>query len=336
VILLQPSRLRLPGSETSRGRQLFIHSLGQDPVMMIPRSMFAALCALGSLTCVAQGGNVNGEATYISFSVPGAFGTYPTGINASMEVTGSYSASSTVRGFLREADGTITTFAVGGASSTVPEGINAAGDITGYYQPGLQDGHGVSVQGFLRYADGHIIIVDAPQAYYAVGAQPVSISDFDEIAGTYIAAGPGVFTRSGAGVLTDIQAPGGGSAVATAIHASGSVVGWFSNDTFINNGNCKAVKTGGFVMSPDGELNPVPTAGDDSDLALAHPRIRWSRISALDQSAMEARSPASTSTTREEALRWALSAYRSRRRCVDSITYSRNPKSEGNKYDVDV
>jgi hypothetical protein len=186
--------------------------------------------------------------------VPGAFGTYPTGINASMEVTGSYSASSTVRGFLREADGTITTFAVGGASSTVPEGINAAGDITGYYQPGLQDGHGVSVQGFLRYADGHIIIVDAPQAYYAVGAQPVSISDFDEIAGTYIAAGPGVFTRSGAGVLTDIQAPGGGSAVATAIHASGSVVGWFSNDTFINNGNCKAVKTGGFVMSPDGEL----------------------------------------------------------------------------------
>jgi uncharacterized membrane protein len=275
-----------------------LDSLDQDSLMMIPRFMFAALCALGSLTCVAHGGNINGEATYISFSVPGAFGTYPTGINASMEVTGYYYVTPTVaRGFLREADGTITTFNVAGGVWTQPEGINAAGNITGFYQPGLQDGHGVPVQGFLRYADGHIIIIEAPQAYYAVGAQPVSISDFDEIAGTYIAAGPGVFTRSGAGVLTNIQAPGGGSTVATAINASGSVVGysgytgfvahpdgywaeiaipvlpncsqqtipdginaagmvagWFSNDTFIDDPNCSGVKTGGFVMSPDGEL----------------------------------------------------------------------------------
>src|SRR6202042_1940695 len=93
----------------------------------------AALCVLGLLTCVAYGGNISGEATYVSFSVSGALGTYPMGINASMEVTGYYNTSSTQRGFLREADGTVTTFAVGGATSTVPEGINAAGDITGYY-----------------------------------------------------------------------------------------------------------------------------------------------------------------------------------------------------------
>jgi hypothetical protein len=98
--------------------------------MMIPRFMVAALCVLGTLTCVAHGGNINGEATYISFALPGAHGTYPMGINASMEVTGYYYASSTQRGFLREADGTITTFAVGGATSTVPEGINSAGDTT--------------------------------------------------------------------------------------------------------------------------------------------------------------------------------------------------------------
>ena len=30
-------------------------------------------------TRVAHGGNINGEATYISFSVPGALGTYPMG-----------------------------------------------------------------------------------------------------------------------------------------------------------------------------------------------------------------------------------------------------------------
>src|ERR1700691_3160231 len=106
---------------------------------MIPRFMVAALCLLGPLTCVAHGGNINGEATYISFSVPGAVGTYPTGINAFMEVTGYYNISPEVtRGFLREADGTITTFNVAGATSTQPVGINAAGNITGFYlEPGV-------------------------------------------------------------------------------------------------------------------------------------------------------------------------------------------------------
>jgi hypothetical protein len=89
---------------------------------MISRSIVAALCVLGPLTCVAYGGNINGEATYISFSVPGALGTYPMGINASMEVTGSYNTAPLVqRGFLREADGTITTFDVAGATVTAGE-----------------------------------------------------------------------------------------------------------------------------------------------------------------------------------------------------------------------
>jgi hypothetical protein len=61
---------------------------------MIPRFLVAALCLPGPLTCVA--GNIHGEATYISFSVPGALGTYPTGINTSMEVTGYYNISPTV------------------------------------------------------------------------------------------------------------------------------------------------------------------------------------------------------------------------------------------------
>ena len=69
---------------------------------MIPRFIVAAFCVLGPLTYVAYGGNINGEATYVSFSVPGALGTYPMSINASMEVTGYYYVSPTVaRGFLR-------------------------------------------------------------------------------------------------------------------------------------------------------------------------------------------------------------------------------------------
>ena len=118
---------------------------------MIPRFVVADLFVLGLLTCVAHGGNINGEATYISFSVPGALGTYPMSINASMAVTGYYYVTKTrTRGFLREADGTITTFDVPKEVGTQPEGINAAGNITGFYY-GVGE---VSPQGFLRYADG--------------------------------------------------------------------------------------------------------------------------------------------------------------------------------------
>jgi hypothetical protein len=134
-----------------------INLVDQDSFMIIPRLIAAALCVLGPLTCAAQGGGINGEATYISFSVPGALGTYPMSINASMAVTGYYYVSSTVaRGFLRDADGTITTFNLGGAVWTEPEGINAAGNITGFYEKaGL-------TQGFLRYADGRIITFSLP------------------------------------------------------------------------------------------------------------------------------------------------------------------------------
>jgi hypothetical protein len=138
---------------------------------MIARFMVVALCVLGSLTCVAHGGNINGEATYISFSVPGSLGTYPMSINSSMTVTGYYYVSPTVsHGFLREADGTITTFDVVGAVWIEPEGINAAGNITGFYE--LTAG---IPQGFLRYADGRMVTFDPipTQKEFPPEAQPV-------------------------------------------------------------------------------------------------------------------------------------------------------------------
>jgi hypothetical protein len=206
---------------------------------MIPRFLVAVLYVLGPLTCVAHGGNINGEATYISFSVPGALGTYPMSINASMTVTGYYNVSATVaRGFLREADGTITTFNVGGAIWTQPEGINAAGDITGFYheQPGAV------LQGFLRYADGRSITFAGNPAIY-LGLLPVSINDFDEIAGNYVDTTQSAFTRSRGGVFTTIPVPDDGSIEATAINWSGSVVGYVgrTNDLYT-----------GFVAHPDG------------------------------------------------------------------------------------
>jgi hypothetical protein len=224
---------------------------------MIPRFMVFALCMLGSLTCVAHGGNINGEATFISFSVPGGLGTYPMSINASMEVSGYYNVSATeARGFLREADGTITTFNVPGAIWTEPEGINAAGDIAGSYElvAGIP-------RGFLRYADGRLITFDPPPSVEGMPlqSQPISISDFDDIAGTYLYAWvnfgtttyppqPAVFTRSRAGVFNTIPpqatfGPGFSSFWATAINWSGAVVGYFTGDVPIESG---------FVAHPDG------------------------------------------------------------------------------------
>jgi hypothetical protein len=217
---------------------------------MTPRLIVAALCVLGPLASVAYSGNINGEASYISFSVPGALGTYPTGINASMEVTGYYKTSPLVaRGFLREADGTITTFGVAGATVTQPEGINAAGNITGYYS----DEGVYAARGFLRYADGRIITFAANQTTPFTGLVPVGINAFDEIVGNYSSDSQTAFSRSSAGVFTTVAVTHGGG-VATAINASGSVVGFYGgggNDVFT-----------GFVAHPDGYWAQIGIPGN--------------------------------------------------------------------------
>lgn len=212
--------------------------------------MVVALCVLGSLTCVAHGGNINGEATYISFSVPGSLGTYPMSINSSMTVTGYYYVSPTVsHGFLREADGTITTFDVVGAVWTEPEGINAAGNITGFYE--LTAG---IPQGFLRYADGRMVTFDPipTQKEFPPEAQPVSINDFDEVVGNYPfpLAAPSVFVRSRGGAFDVIQAPFSGAddyTVARAVNASDAIVGYFYG----------AAGPVGFLSHPDGYWLPI-------------------------------------------------------------------------------
>ena len=217
---------------------------------MIPRSILVALCVLGPLTCVAHGGNINGEATYISFSVPGALGTYPTGINASMEVTGYYNTAPRVtRAFLREADGTITTFDVAGATVTQPQGINAAGNITGYYI----DTGVYAARGFLRYADGRIITFAAKQTVPFLGLAPVGINDFDEIAGNCTSDSQTAFTRSRAGEFTTI-ALSNEAGIATALNASGSVVGFYG-------GGGNHVFTG-FVAHPDGYWAKIGIPGN--------------------------------------------------------------------------
>jgi hypothetical protein len=237
----------LPSCETSHGIIPPIDSFGQDPLMMVPRFLVAALCVLGPLTCVVHGGNINGEATYISFSVPGALGTHPMSINNSMTVTGYYTTSSTTAaGFIRDADGAITTFSVSGSLWTEPEGINVDGDITGFYEvvSGIP-------RGFTRYADGRIITFDPPEGQAGPQAQPVSINNFDEVAGNYpypdgYSAG---FTRSRSGGFATINYSAGTSyaTVVTALNSNGALVGYCSGCVPNHAANS-------FVLHPDGYM----------------------------------------------------------------------------------
>jgi hypothetical protein len=199
---------------------------------MIPRFMVAALCVLDLLTCVAHGGNINGEATYISFSVPGALGTYPTGINPSdslppfaphaqpvsindfQEIAGSYEVD-VPTGFTRWRTGAFTglSFGQGSLYGTVVTGLNANGSVVGYFPV---NGNIVS---FLSHPDGFSISFVLPleagddQGSWATVAE--SINADGVIAGVYsvcfdpcATTSAGGFVRSPQGVFTLFSAPG--------------------------------------------------------------------------------------------------------------------------------
>jgi hypothetical protein len=214
----------------------------EESLMTISRSLVVAFCVLGSLAAPAHGSNLNSEATYIRFGIPGG-ATYPMAINSSMTVAGYYQISNTqARGFIRAADGTIETFAVPGAVWTEPESINAAGDIAGFWEmPAV--GMDKPTKGFLRYADGHIITFD-PQTGTPPAAQAVSVNDFDELVGTvYANSGSYGFARLRDGMFSTQIFPDA-ETVATAINDSGSAVGYaFSYITALNTG---------YVIHPDG------------------------------------------------------------------------------------
>jgi hypothetical protein len=218
--------------------------MDQDSFMAISRYMAAALCVLGSLTGAAHGSDINGEASFISFGVPDSVGTYPMGINSSMAVTGYYLMTNhEANGFIRTADGTIAKFGIGGAVWTRPVSINTAGDITGSY--GLASGQ---THGFLRYADGRIItFYPPPPAGNAPEASPVSINDFDDIAGTVYTSSNSRsygFTRSRAGVYNP-QISFADATEVTALNWSGSVVGYAASSP-------GSFETIGFSAHPDG------------------------------------------------------------------------------------
>lgn len=82
-------------------------------------------------------------ASLITFGVPGAAGTQPSGINSSGAVAGSYQDSSfAYHGFLRTSSGAIYTFSIPNAIGTSVVGINDNGMIAGYYTDANNENHG--------------------------------------------------------------------------------------------------------------------------------------------------------------------------------------------------
>ena len=113
MLLLRLHGSPLPSSKTSHGRQFPIDSLGQDPVLMIPRFMFAALCL--SVRSLARPRRQREWRGYLHF-VLGAGRVRHLSVRYQCLDGGHRLLQCLVhggRGFLREADGTITTFAVG-------------------------------------------------------------------------------------------------------------------------------------------------------------------------------------------------------------------------------
>jgi hypothetical protein len=178
--------------------------------MMIPRFLVAALCVLGPLTCVAHGGDINGEATYVSFSVPGALGTYPMSINASMTVNaggtiaGWYTNCNPVNnlgGFVMSPDGDLTLFKPAGTILT-----SALPQTTPYYQP-----------------------QDPPYLESLTAPRVLSIDQAGDITGSYTDAA-GVqhgFVRNPYGTITSFDPPEGNQTTATSINDGGAIAGFY-------------------------------------------------------------------------------------------------------------
>jgi hypothetical protein len=119
--------------------------------------------------------------TFITFDVPGAFGTIPIFINQMGTITGDYLATDfTFHGFERAPNGTITTFdAPGAVNGTFPSGgITPNGTITGSYDDADFTSHG-----FVRAPGGAITTFDVPGADN--GTTPSGINPMGTITGSY-------------------------------------------------------------------------------------------------------------------------------------------------------
>jgi uncharacterized membrane protein len=146
----------------------------------------AIIACLSSVVAVVASSAQNGQATFISFDVPGSTGTFPLDINASGDIVGSYASVGLTHGFLRTADGTLTTIDYPGALSTMASGVNSEGAIVGFYAMVAVPGPLTERYGFLL-RDGVFTPVDLPGSKFT---SPLGINPEGDVVGRFCTALP--------------------------------------------------------------------------------------------------------------------------------------------------
>ena len=172
------------------------------------------------------------KSVFVSFDAPDAEVTYPLSINQGGDITGYYTNSVGVFGFLRLASGKLTEFSAPVFVNTFPKSINRSGQITGYgsYLRG--------VGGFLRNRDGNFLAINV---LGASNTSPSAINDNGEITGSYdepIGVSHG-FLRDAGGIYAVFDDPDAGTGLnqgtfPVTINANGEVAGHYidSNNAY--------------------------------------------------------------------------------------------------------
>lgn len=179
----------------------------------------------------------NGQATFVSFDVPGssnasgATNAFPLDINAGGDIVGRYAGGGRTHGFLRTADGTFTTIDYPGALFTFAGGINAEGVIVGTYAMVAVPGPLTERHGFLL-RDGVFSPFDPDGSVFV---NPLGINPEGHVVGRFCTALPcgragagnwhGFLWRDGETVVID--APNARETNAWKISPDGDVVGAF-------------------------------------------------------------------------------------------------------------
>jgi hypothetical protein len=189
--------------------------------------------------------------TFVTFDVPAAaLGTFPSAINTTGEIAGTYLDSGGVsHGFVRRADGTITAFDVPQAFSTTPNGINDKGVIAGFYGLDFRTN-----AGFVRGRDGTITTFEAPgNSADTIGT---AIDATGTVVGVYdnLDTGYGIgFSRSPRGRFKTFSVDADGDTLACCI----------STDKVIAGTEIRFDQAHGYVRDSTGHITKFDVAGAD-------------------------------------------------------------------------
>lgn len=184
------------------------------------KSHLIIMCFLITIASTAYGTTY----TYTTLDVPGAAATYPTGINNSGVIVGTYGDASAIYPFIYEGGQLQYGPMVPGAGYyQYFTGINNFGSIVGYYSLSTLP----YTRGFLDVG-GTFTPINVPGA---TRTYPLAINDAGDIVGYCIGTIPGLPGNPAAflystGTYTTFLPPGAEVAEATGINDSGDIVGY--------------------------------------------------------------------------------------------------------------